>query len=140
MLYSNSNIENFQLVLAKKSSLCKEFARSCDTMDTLNRITTYKNASIAAYCVAALNIIPVLLIFIFGYFLSSSSAMSSIGSGTLSVLVILLSTVAPILTLIVVRMLPCNQVARICGYGAQVIFFVSIVTYYAFASTNVPII
>src|SRR5579863_8328679 len=133
MLYSNSNIENFQLVLAKKPSLCKEFARSCDTMDTLNRITTYKNASIAAYCVAALNIIPVVLTLILANFLNSTSAKTGLGAfGTqsLNVLAIISGIASPILTLLVVRMLPCNTVARFCGYGAQAISLVSFIVLY----------
>jgi hypothetical protein len=116
------------------------YARRCDIM---NRITTYKNASIAAYCVAALNIIPVVLTYILVYFLDSSSATSNIGAfGTqaLYVLFILSSIASPILTLLVVRMLPCNQVARFCGYGAQVISLVAFVAYYTLASTSVPVI
>lgn len=112
-------------------------------INRITRITTYKNASIAAYCVAALNIIPVVLTFILVYFLNSSSASSGIGAfgaQALYVFFILSSIASPILTLLVVRMLPCNQIARFCGYGAQVISLVSFIAYYAFANTNVPVI
>ena len=112
-------------------------------MDTLNRITTYKNASIAAYCVAALNIIPVVLTLVLANFINSTSATTGVGAfgtQTLNIFAIVSGIASPILTLLVVRMLPCNPVARYCGYGAQVISLVSFIVLYTLANTNVPIL